>query len=121
MDGILNTGCTVEHNFALPCGRDELEALYVTMTQGYDVILEKTLSDITVVGMRGYMPLTEDETLLFDYAKGPIDIQVRGVTKDEIVFKSNVITIDTDILLKGGKINNIQHGSIDNGIIDFIP
>lgn len=121
MDGILNTGCTVEHNFALPCSRDELAALYVTMNQGYETILEKELKDIKVVDMRGYVTLTEDETLLFDYAKGPVDIQVRGVTNDEIVFKSNVITIDSDILLKGGKINSIQHGSVDNGIIDFIP
>lgn len=81
----------------------DISDLYVTFMQNEVLIIEKTLSDVTLNLNTISMTLTQEETLLFDFKK-TVNIQVRIKCGDNCAICSNIVNTTFDKILKEGVI-----------------
>ena len=95
-------GTTPIHTFELPFRASELSSAYITYSQSGKVKFEKQLSDCECEGNKLSVRLTQAETLsLRPYYNTDIQIAVKC---DEVVMRSDIITVPTEHILKDGEI-----------------
>lgn len=100
----ISGGCTVTNTFTLPCGSEDIAALYVTYQQNGVTVLEKTKEDCRFQGNTAILSLSQEDTLKFPLEEGVIRIQIRLRTVAGTAMKSAVMTAAPDELLKQGVI-----------------
>ena len=77
------------------------KSLYVTLQQGGFKLTKRAGEDLTVVdGETLQLYMTQEETLGF--APGNMQLQLRGITMDDIAFATNIQSVSMkNILLEG--------------------
>ena len=85
-------GTTPTHTFALPFDSSVISALRIIYAQGGEVIVTKTLEDVTVDGNDVSVKLTQEDTLSFDSEKA-VEIQIRILTPSNDAIASNTIVV----------------------------
>lgn len=100
------TGCTVKHTFVTedPAVLEYIKNLYVTYVQAGQTVIEKTLDSVIIEDGQIIVPLSQEDTLLFDPRKGLVRYQIRIAYTDGTADKTAVMTCSCDELLKGGVI-----------------
>ena len=99
-------GTTPSNTFTTAVDISEAAVVYITYKQNGQVVLEKTLSDITF-GTEGQthtitVGLTQAETLAFDDSM--VAIQIRARFGDGRAIASNIISAPVRQILKDGEI-----------------
>lgn len=89
--------------FTLPFSTDLLAEAYVTLSQDKKVVVDKPLAELERNGNRLSVRLTQEETLLLD-SERKTEIQVRVRTQENEALASDIITVNTDRVLKDGVI-----------------
>jgi len=89
--------------FTLPFSTDLLAEAYVTLSQDKKVVVDKPLGELERNGNRLSVRLTQEETLLLD-SERKTEIQVRVRTQENEALASDIITVNTDRVLKDGVI-----------------
>ena len=95
-------GTTPTNIFNVDLDISDAEVIYITYKQDDTVVLEKTLSDITVEPKRLTVVLTQDDTLKL--APGRVEIQIRARFRDSAAVASNIIKTTAEQILKEGRI-----------------
>lgn len=96
--GIIHTGCTDFHRFKCALDKSKIEKLLVSYAQRKKIILEKTLSDCTIADNVLTVPLSQEETLLFDLGC-IVEVQARVKYTDGTAGKSCIVRAFPDELL----------------------
>ncbi len=96
-------GTTPTLEFTIPFDTSFLEEAYVTLSQNNVVVLDKALSDCKCDERKLSVKLTQEETLKLD-CKCKTEIQVRVRTKEGDALASDIITVNTERILKDGVI-----------------
>jgi len=96
-------GTTPMLEFTLPFSTDLLAEAYVTLSQDKKVVVDKPLGELERNGNRLSVRLTQEETLLLD-SERKTEIQVRVRTQENEALASDIITVNTDRVLKDGVI-----------------
>lgn len=96
-------GCTAQNTFTFPFTASEVAALWVTYVQMGSTVLERGLDECTIGGGTVTIDLSQEDTLkLLPGQK--IQIQLRVRLTNGTVTKSNILTTQTDDVLKDGAI-----------------
>lgn len=96
-------GTTPLLEFTIPFDTSQLEVVYITLAQNYEVVMEKTLADCTVEPNKLSVRLTQEESLkLCDCHSTEIQIRARTISGEALA--SAIIVEDTDRILKDGVI-----------------
>ena len=96
-------GTTPTLEFTLPFSTDILAEAYVTLSQNKKVVVDKPLVELERNGNKLSVKLTQAETLLLD-SERKTEIQVRVRTLENEALASDIITVNTDRVLKDGVI-----------------
>ena len=110
-------GTTPNQIFNVDIDLTDAEVLYLTYKQGNVIVLEKEKDDLTITKDKVTFRMTQKESLVFE-TNNPVKIQIRARFPDGIevetegvithpdgtAVKSNIVTTDTDYLLKEGVI-----------------
>ena len=96
-------GTTPTLEFTIPFDTSLLSEAFVTLSQNDEVVLDKPLSDCKCDGRTLSVKLTQEETLLLD-CQCKTEIQIRAKTLEGDALASNIITVNTDRILKDGVI-----------------
>lgn len=96
-------GTTPTLEFAIPFDTSVLSEAWVTLSQNNVVILNKELKDCTCDDRKLSVRLTQEETLKLD-CNCKTEIQIRAKTKEGDALASDIITVNTDRILKDGVI-----------------
>ncbi len=80
----------------------ELHSAYLTVKQR-NVIIEKTLDDMTIADDKIEVTLSQKETLQFGAGLNA-EIQLRCLSKSDVAYASEVLTVPVDRILKDGEI-----------------
>lgn len=99
----MRRGTTPTHIFEVDVDLTEAEAIYITYRQVEDVILEKTIEDMTIEPETITLSLSQAETLAFRVPLA-VSIQIRAKFPDGTAIASNIIHTDVEAILKGGEI-----------------
>lgn len=75
---IIIRGTTTDITFTTGLDCTALDLLEVTFSQADNVVLTKKITDCNIDGDKITVSLTEEETLLFDCHKNPIEMQIRA-------------------------------------------
>lgn len=78
--------------------------VYVTYTQGREVLFEKTNADITINETALIVPLTQADTLRLSSRAKVVYVQVRAIDSEGNAVASNVMTTTAEAILKDGEI-----------------
>ena len=89
--------------FTLPFSTELLAEAYVTLSQNKKVVIDKSLDECEVSGNRLSVKLTQADTLLLD-SDHKTEIQIRARTHEDEALASDIITVNTDRILKDGVI-----------------
>ena len=93
-------GTTPVHVFNTDIDLTEAEEMYITYKQYGQVVLEKTIDDISITSTKLTVYLSQEDTLKFGAAD--VEMQVRAKFPSGNTIVSNVITdAVTDILKEG--------------------
>lgn len=76
-------------------------AIRLDVVQEGVVILQS--NNITILNNKAFHNFTQDETYMF--SEGKIDIQIHGITEDNVAWKSKVITLNVGRSLTNTQIN----------------
>ncbi len=100
----MRRGTTQFLEFSIPYKAEEIEAGYVTFTQGGLVILDKSLSDDDVTLEDGTIgiPFSQEDTLALPTGAINMQIRLRLVNGDAVA--SDVMSTSVDDILKDGVI-----------------
>ena len=94
-------GTTPTLTFTVPFDCSTITACSVAFAQNDVVVLEKKIGDCHLEGNVITVPLTEEDTLVFDCKKRALDIQLRiGCGAER--FASQIIHTHVDKILKDG-------------------
>lgn len=96
-------GTTPTLEFTIPFDTELIEEAFVTLSQNREVIIDKPLQDCECLENKLTVQLTQDETLSLA-CDCITEIQVRVKLKDGAAMASNIITVDTNRILKDGAI-----------------
>lgn len=96
-------GTTPTLKFTLPFDTSTLDAVWVTIAQGGNVIIDKTKVDCDLKGKEIIVTLTQEETLALK-AESKAEIQLRVLTTDGLALASEIFREDTKCILKDGVI-----------------
>ena len=96
-------GTTPTLEFIIPFDTSILDEAWVTLSQNGSVILNKQLGDCQCEERKLTVRLTQEETLKLD-CDCKTEIQIRARTKEGEALASNIITVNTDRILKDGVI-----------------
>ena len=95
-------GTTPTLGFSIPCAPEEISAGYVTLAQFGKVKVEKSMPELLLDGGKLYVSLTQKDTLLLTAGfKTEIQLPIRC---SQMVFRSDIISVETDRILKDGEI-----------------
>ena len=97
-------GTTPTITFNLPFDTDDINNVEVYFAQNDEMLLEKGYDDCVLSGTIIAVPLTQDDTLLFDYEE-KLQIQLRFMYNDQRVEATQVLKGKVGQLLKDGVIN----------------
>lgn len=127
---MITRGTTPYHSFVLPLKTEDISEVYITYLQNREVILDKTISDITIVDiddeyenasmnepLEDFVPsceltihLTQEDTLKFHFypaaEKNIAVIQIRVLTTEGEAYASEPIHERIFGILKDGVIGN---------------
>lgn len=96
-------GTTPTLKFGLPFEVNIIEKASIVLSQNGSVIIDKSLDDCKVEGQALILKLTQSETLkLREGTKTEIQVRIR--THDGTALASNIITVNTNRILKDGEI-----------------
>lgn len=96
-------GTTPKLEFRLPFNVDLLAEVWVTLAQRGEVIINKELEECDCDENMLSVQLTQEETLLLE-CECKTEIQVRVKTLENEALASDIITVNTDRILKEGVI-----------------
>lgn len=96
-------GTTPTLEFTLPFDTSNLAAAWVTLAQSDSEVLTKTLEECKCEGKMLLVKLTQEETLKLQQENNT-EIQLRVRTKAGEALASDIITRNTDRILKDGVI-----------------
>lgn len=94
-------GTTPRITFTTNIDCSGLDKLEVTFSQMGDVVLTKKITDCIIEGYRITVPLTEEETLMFDDNKNPVDMQIRAGAGESRIASNIMHTTAKKILREG--------------------
>ena len=97
-------GTTPDITFNLPFDTSTINNVEVYFAQNDEMLLEKGYDDCTMSGTTLVVPLTQDDTLLFDYEE-KLQIQVRFLFTDGSVDATDIVKGKVGQILKDGVIN----------------
>ena len=97
-------GTTPTITFNLPFSVSDINNVEVYFAQNDEMLLEKGYDDCVLSGTTIAVPLTQDDTLLFDYEE-KLQIQLRFMYNDQRVEATSVLKGKVGQLLKDGVIN----------------
>lgn len=97
-------GTTPTVTFNLPFNVSTLNNVEVYFSQNDELLVEKGYDDCTMSGTTLVVPLTQDDTLLFDEDE-KLQIQIRFLFTDGSVDATDIVKGKVGKLLKDGKIN----------------
>ena len=127
---MITRGTTPYHSFVLPLKTEDISEVYITYLQNREVILDKTISDVTIVDiddeyenasmnepLEDFVPsceltihLTQEDTLKFHFypaaEKNIAVIQIRVLTTEGEAYASEPIHERIFGILKDGVIGN---------------
>lgn len=96
-------GTTPTLEFGIPFSVDLIEKASIVFSQGHSIVIEKTLDECDAKDQTIVIKLTQRETL--ELKSGiKTEIQVRIRTHDGTALASDIITVDTNRILKDGEI-----------------
>lgn len=82
--------------------------VFVTYAQGssgeYEILFEKTNSDITINETNIVVTLTQAETLALSARKKTVYVQIRAIDSTGVAIASNIMTTTAEAILKDGEI-----------------
>ena len=82
---------------------NKIETVYVTLRQGKRKITKSNSNvDVTITEEGIELYLSQEDTL--DFKPGEVQIQVRGLTKDEVAFATDIVAMDMGDILQEGVI-----------------
>lgn len=94
-------GTTPTITFDCDCDCTGFDLLEVAFSQADEVILTKKINDCAINGNKITVNLTEEDTLLFDCHKNPVQMQIRaGAGESRIA--SNIMHTTAEKILKDG-------------------
>ena len=96
-------GTTPTISFNVPYPQNELASLYLTIKQGREVVIEKTLDDVEISEGVATCKLSQAETLRLDADKA-VDVQCRIKTITNEAIASNIVRDNAGRILKDGEI-----------------
>lgn len=96
-------GTTPTLEFTIPFDAALIDEAFVTLSQNREVIVDKPLEDCECQENKLSVRLTQQETLSLA-CDCITEIQVRVRLKDGAAMASNIITVDTNRILKDGAI-----------------
>ena len=96
-------GTTPTLEFTLPFGTDILAEAFITLSQNGEVVIDKRLSECKCEKETLSVRLAQEETLKLD-GQCKTEIQIRARTLEGEALASNIITVNTDRILKDGVI-----------------
>lgn len=96
-------GTTPTLEFAIPFETALLAEAYITLSQNRQVVLEKKLEECNCEERKLSVRLTQEETLKLD-CECNTEIQIRARTVSGDALASDIITVNTDRILKDGVI-----------------
>lgn len=97
-------GTTPDITFNLPFNVSTINNVEVYFSQNDNLLLEKGYDDCTMSGTTLVVPLTQEETLLFDEEE-KLQIQVRFMFTDGSVDATDIVRGKVGKILKDGVIN----------------
>ena len=127
---MITRGTTPYHSFVLPLKTEDISEVYITYLQNMEVILDKTISDVTIIDiddeyenasmnepLEDFVPsceltihLTQEDTLKFHFypaaEKNIAVIQIRVLTTEGEAYASEPIHERIFGILKDGVIGN---------------
>ena len=127
---MITRGTTPYHSFVLPLKTEDISEVYITYLQNREVILDKTISDVTIIDiddeyenasmnepLEDFVPsceltihLTQEDTLKFHFypaaEKNIAVIQIRVLTTEGEAYASEPIHERIFGILKDGVIGN---------------
>ena len=127
---MITRGTTPYHSFVLPLKTEDISEVYITYLQNREVILDKTISDVTIVDiddeyenasmnepLEDFVPsceltihLTQEDTLKFHFypaaEKNVAVVQIRVLTTEGEAYASEPIHERIFGILKDGVIGN---------------
>lgn len=98
-------GTTPILTFGVPFDTSIIKQCYITFSQNDDIVLEKGLVDVKLLDNAIVLPLSQEDTLLFDSKKRCVTIQLRVLTDKDMALASKPIKITIDKILKDGVIS----------------
>ena len=82
--------------------------VFVTYAQGssgeYEILFEKTNSDITINETNIVVTLTQSDTLALSARKKTVYVQIRAIDSTGVAIASNIMTTTAEAILKDGEI-----------------
>ena len=97
----MRRGTTPTITFETEINCAEFDKLEITFAQKDEIILNKNMSDCSVEGNKITIKLTEEETLLFDSRKNPVQMQIRaGIGNSRLA--SEIMYTTAESILKDG-------------------
>ena len=96
-------GTTPTLEFLLPFDTSILAEAFVTLSQNGTVVVDKQLTECNCTGTKLSVRLAQEDTLKFD-CDCKTEIQVRARTQTGDALASNIITVNTERILKDGVI-----------------
>lgn len=96
-------GCTAQNTFTFPFSSAEVDALWLTYVQMGSTVIDKSLDDCVIGGGKLTVDLSQEDTLALLPGQ-KIQIQIRVRLANGRVTKSNILTTQTDDVLKDGVI-----------------
>lgn len=94
-------GTTPTLTFTADMDCEQLDKLDISFAQHDKVVLSKGLADCVIDGNEITVHLTEEDTLLFDSRKNPVQIQLRAGIGDTRI-ASNMMHTTAEAILKDG-------------------
>lgn len=83
---------------------DRIETVYVTFKQGKRGVTKVSVGDDVTITDEGIeVFLSQQDTL--EFKPGEVQIQVRGMTKDNVAFATDIVTRDMGDILQEGVIS----------------
>ncbi len=95
-------GTTPNNIFEVDIDCTDAEEIYITYSQFQQVIIEKTIEDVTVTAETITVLLTQEDTLLF--RPGEVEIQIRVKYPDGKAMACDIIKTTAKRVLKEGVI-----------------
>lgn len=98
----MRRGTTPTNTFTVDTDLTTAVAVFVTYRQGGQVLVEKSIDDLTITSTAVEVTLTQEDTLAF--AHGTVQMQIRAKFRDGAAIASNIIIAPVDQILKDGVI-----------------